>query len=295
MKHNIELMRLVGVILITFTHTRHNLEKEGLFYFIIEELPKLGTLILSLISGYLYWEISRSKSNLLSKKIKSLVIPYIIANAIVMIPALILNYSFNLNFLPSRLSYDSTLLTNGILSLNGLPINSPTYFIRDLFIVFVLFELIINKNLKMLLILIPLLFFGQLLLRFDILFIFIVGVLTSEFKYKVNIFVPIVITLFLTLYLIIYFPIYIKYSISFLIFITLIEINIKFIKTGGYSFILFLYHSPIMVLTFPILSMYIINPYLNIISQIGLALILTYILFFLTKKIIFLKILIGGR
>ena len=70
MKPGIELVRLIAVILITFTHTRNNLES-GFTYFIVEELPKYGTAILSIISGYLYYTISRHKAGLFDKKIKS--------------------------------------------------------------------------------------------------------------------------------------------------------------------------------------------------------------------------------
>ncbi len=77
MKPSIELIRLLAVLLITFTHTRNNLT-EGISYFIVEELPKLGTAILSIISGYLYFEVSRKKENLFKKKNKNAIntLPY---------------------------------------------------------------------------------------------------------------------------------------------------------------------------------------------------------------------------
>jgi hypothetical protein len=79
MKPSIELIRLLAVILITFTHTRHQLD-EGLLYFVVEKLPTYGTVILSIVSGYLYVSISRHKPNIFYRKIKSLAIPYLIAN-----------------------------------------------------------------------------------------------------------------------------------------------------------------------------------------------------------------------
>ena len=57
MNYTIEIIRLVAVILITFTHIRHNFTDGPMFY-MLEVIPKYGTLILSLVSGYLYNEIS---------------------------------------------------------------------------------------------------------------------------------------------------------------------------------------------------------------------------------------------
>lgn len=81
MKPSIELIRLIAVVLITYTHTRHELDN-GIVYFIVEWLPIFGTAILSIMSGYLYYTISRKKDHLFQKKIKSLAIPFMIANNI---------------------------------------------------------------------------------------------------------------------------------------------------------------------------------------------------------------------
>lgn len=51
--YSIEVIRLLAVVLITFTHTRHNLES-GPWCVLLEEVPKYGTLMLSIVSGYLY-------------------------------------------------------------------------------------------------------------------------------------------------------------------------------------------------------------------------------------------------
>ena len=69
MKPSIELIRLIAVILIVFTHTKNELEY-GIAYVIVEQIPPYGTAILSIISGYLYFEVSRHKQNLFFKKIK---------------------------------------------------------------------------------------------------------------------------------------------------------------------------------------------------------------------------------
>ena len=54
MKSSIELIRLLALVLIVFTHTRNNLES-GIAYFIVEKIPAFGTAILSIVSGYLYF------------------------------------------------------------------------------------------------------------------------------------------------------------------------------------------------------------------------------------------------
>ena len=66
MKPSIELIRLVAVILITFTHTRNDLQS-GYVFFVVEKLPLLGTAILSIVSGYLYYTVSQKKGSLLKK------------------------------------------------------------------------------------------------------------------------------------------------------------------------------------------------------------------------------------
>ena len=71
MNYSIELLRLMSVILIVFTHTKHNFTG-GIFYILFEQIPTYGTAILSIISGFLFSEYSSTKANLLNKKIKTL-------------------------------------------------------------------------------------------------------------------------------------------------------------------------------------------------------------------------------
>ena len=293
MKYNIELIRLIAVILITFTHTRHQLT-DGIVYFIVEDLPKYGTVILSIISGYLYWNVSRAKSNLFFKKVKTLLIPFLIANLLVVIPVLLCYYLLGYNFL-NRLSFDTTLFTEGVLSLNSPPINPPTYFIRDIFIVFVLLELVVRKNWYMLLILAPLFFFGKVMLRYDILIMFIIGIVVAKYKYVVSKKYLILFLTLITFLVFIYAPHYLKYIISILIFVLIIDIDIRFYPTGAYSYLLHLYHSPIIVLSFPLIAKFVSNPYLSIFTQITIAYAVTYVLFLFTRKFKFLKIMTGSR
>ena len=293
MKYNIELIRLIAVVLITFTHTRHHLES-GVLFFIVESVPKVGTLLLSIISGYLYWTISRTKTNLLQKKIKSLLIPYLISNILIIVIAVGLYVFFNINFL-NRLSYDFSLITEGLLSLHIPPINPPTYFIRDIFVVFLMIDLLKNKNLKTLLFLIPILIFGKLLIRVDILLLFILGTATPFILNKFNKKALYILFVFASLLIYIYLPEYIKYPLAYLIFVLVIDINIKFVKTGGYSYILHLYHAPLMMLIYPFLASHNLNDPLSILLQIIFAIVMTFVIYLITRKIKFLQIISGGR
>lgn len=288
----IEFMRIAGVILITFTHMRHDFT-EGLPYFILEILPKYGTLLLSIISGYLFC-MSPFGGNLLQKKIKSLLVPYLIANLAVLVPVLVINL-FGYNYL-NRLDYDYTLITEGLLSFNSPPINPPTYFIRDLFIIFCLISLL-RKNYWALLFILPLLIFGHLLLRWDIAFLFITGFIIRKYsvenqnKLLLNgIGIPLLVLSFmffeeLQLY---------KYLIAILFFLNVINIKFRFVKTGAYTYLLHLYHCPIMVFTFPILHKIYPNPLFETLSQIGLSILFCYVIFLVIKRFR-LSIIAGNR
>lgn len=294
MHYTIELIRLIAVILITFTHIKHGFN-DGPMYYILEVIPKYGTLILSLVSGFLYNEVSSKNSNsgLVYRKIKSLLLPYLIANVLVITPVLVLNY-FGYNFL-NRLNYDYTLITQGILSLSSPPINPPTYFIRDLFIIFLIVSLIRNKTYSVLIILIPLAVFGKILLRFDILILFTIGVLFSMYRYyfekylvSILLFASALVFLFFN-YLILF-----KYVLTILLFINVMRIKLGFVKTGGYTYLLHLYHAPIIVFLYPLINKYIESPYLKVFLQIGIVTLLSLILFKVIR-VLKLNVVIGNR
>lgn len=293
MKYSIELIRLIAVILITFTHTRNDFE-EGLAHFIFRELPTFGTAILSIVSGYLYYTVSRKRKGLLKRKIKSLAIPFLIANVSVLILVLISNFIFNYNPL-NRLPLNFSLISEGLLSLNGAPINPPTYFIRDVFIIFCVIALLTQKEIKALLIIVPFLLFGTLILNSDIAFLFILGILYAKFYERINKYVLFATVFIITLIIGFKFNEFLKFPISFLIFISLLNLNLKFYNTGRFSYLLHLYHSPIIVITYPILNIYIKNPVINVLTQISIAVILILFLFVITKKYSFLRVLSGGR
>ena len=293
MKPGIELVRLIAVILITFTHTRNNLES-GFTYFIVEELPKYGTAILSIISGYLYYTISRHKTGLFDKKIKSLVIPYLIANFSILFLVLIFNYGFGYNPL-NRLSYDWSIVLEGLFSLNSPPINPPTYFIRDIFILFSIIALITQKEWKALLVLIPFLLFGKLIIRWDIAFLFVSGIIYAMASKRLNKNILLSICGLWIVVVVLFFDAYLKFPVALFLFMLTVDLKIKYLNTGRFSYLLHLYHSPVMVITYPIISYLITDATLRVVTQIIWAIAMAYLLFLTTKKIPVLKILSGGR
>lgn len=294
----IEFFRLIAVILITFTHTRNDFNS-GFIYFVFEELPQIGTILLSLISGYLFIKSSNKKTDFYKKKINTLLIPYLIANLAILFLVILAELIFKINFL-NRLNFDYTLITEGLFALNSPPVNPPTYFIRDLFIVFTIVELIKNKNLYVLIILIPLLLFGNVFLRIDIPIIFGIGSVIGYFsnwicKYKTPI---LSFLLLITVLLIAFFTtnIYvIKYPISLLIFLYIINKQMSFFNVGAFTYLLHLYHSPIMVVSYPILSKLINNEIINAFLQVLLSILFVYLLFLLTRKFPILRILTGQK
>ena len=293
MKPGIELVRLIAVILITFTHTRNNLES-GFTYFIVEELPKYGTAILSIISGYLYYTISRHKTGLFDKKIKSLVIPYLIANFSILFLVLIFNYGFGYNPL-NRLSYDWSIVLEGLFSLSSPPINPPTYFIRDIFILFSIIALITQKEWKALLVLIPFLLFGKLIIRWDIAFLFVSGIIYAMASERLNKNILLSICGLSIVVVVLFFDAYLKFPVALFLFMLTVDLKIKYLNTGRFSYLLHLYHSPVMVITYPVISYLISDTTIRVVIQIIWAIAMAYLLFLTTKKIPALKILSGGR
>uniref|UniRef100_UPI00404AB3AF acyltransferase family protein n=1 Tax=Flavobacterium sp. TaxID=239 RepID=UPI00404AB3AF len=293
MKSSIELIRLLAVILITFTHTRNELSS-GFTYVIFEEIPRFGTAILSIISGFLYVKVSNKEPNLFRKKIKSLAIPYLLANVSILLLVLICYYLFHYNPL-NRLSYDFKLITEGVFALNSPPINPPTYFIRDIFVIFSVLALVTKRNLKTLYILIPIVLFGTLILRMDVAFLFTIGCLFGIYKEKVP--KTFLISILVGLSILIYFlsPDFLKFPVAFLIFALLVDWQFKFFNTGRFSYLLHLYHSPIIVITYPLLKKVISDEIGLITSQILVAIFFVWILFLVTKKYSFLKVISGGR
>lgn len=292
MNSSIELIRLVAVILITFAHTRHDFQS-GYGFFLVEKLPTFGTAILSIVSGYLYYTVSLKKK-IFIKKIKTLLVPYLIANISVLIIVFLATSLLDYNPL-NRLSLDSSLILEGIFSLNSPPINPPTYFIRDILIIFSIISLISHKEFKSLIILVPMILFGTLLLRLDIAVLFITGLLFGHFKKSINKNLLISITFVVLILILFFLPGYLKFPISFLIFILVIDFEFNFYNTGRYSYLLHLYHSPVMVVSYPFLNSLIDNMLLKVFLQILISFSFVYLLFIATTKFKRLRILSGGR
>lgn len=293
MKPSIELIRLLAVFMITFTHTRHELE-EGWLYFLVEILPTYGTAILSVISGYLYFTVSRKKKYLFKRKIKSLAIPYLFANASVVLLVLFSYYFLGHNPL-NRLGIGPELFTEGILALNMEPVNPPTYFIRDIFLVFAVIALLTQREWKALPLILVFLVFGSLFLRLDVVGLFIIGALYGKFKDKLSRELFLGLSLAAVVVVAIWFEQYLKWPIALFIFILVVDLKFKFFNTGRYAYLLHLYHSPIIVITFPLIGANIDNPALSILSQIATASVIVYLMVLLSKRFPALTILSGGR
>ena len=247
----------------------------------------------------MYFKFSRKKENFYKTKVKTLLIPYLIANLSILFLVLIANYFLNINLL-NRLTYDHTLVTEGILSLNSPPINPPTYFIRDLFVIFTILEIIKNKNIYLLLLLIPMLFIGKLFLRLDIVALFGSGMLIAYFSYwiKMNRNIIYLILIFVTILFAYFYSGNIsltKYPISLLFFILLLNKKIMFYNVGAFTYLLHLYHSPIIVVLHPIISKFTKNEILNPVLQVLLSILFVYLLYLLTRRVAFLKILTGKK
>jgi len=181
------------------------------------------------------------------------------------------------------------------LSLNSPPINPPTYFIRDLFMIFILLEIVINKNFKLLPIVVVYAIFGKVLLRYDILMLFSLGYLYAKYSSKINLKVLIFI---LSILIILSFKTfehpYQKHIVATLLFVIIINIKMKFINTGGYTYLLHLYHSPIIIIAFIGLSKFISDDIELVIAQF-VCVIVFITLFHLIKNKLNLKFITGGR
>ena len=293
MLYSIEFLRLLSVLLIVFTHTRHNIV-DGKYYFLFEIIPTYGTAILSIISGYLFNEYSSKRSKLLKKKIKTLLIPYLISNGIVIILVLLMKI-IGFDTL-NRLTYDSSIIFEGLLSFNSEPINPPTFFIRDIFLLFCLISLF-KKNYYSILFIIPYLIFGQLFIRIDVIILFICGWFISSTKKQIvsnkNIIISLLLFLSISCISLQQYD-FMKFIISNLIFLFLFNINMSFINVGGYSYLLHLYHSPIIVIIYPILLHFFKNEILLVFLQFIFPILIIYFVYKILKYYN-ISVITGGR
>src|SRR5690606_21560955 len=101
-------------------------------------------------------------------------------------------------------------------------------------------------------IIIPLLIFGKLLLRYDILVLFLVGITIAKFEFqllkpKIKQIIIVLLTIISLFFIFKTDVATYKYPLALLIFIFVLNLKIKFYNVGSYSYLLHLYHSPIIV------------------------------------------------
>lgn len=206
---------------------------------------------------------------------------------------------FHQNYL-QHLSFDSTLLTEGILALHSPPINPPTYFIRDLFVVFVCIEMIKKRTPYLILAFLILFLFGKPFLRLDIPLLFLIGVGIVHFSTFINPYRTYILwgILLLSTSIALFYanPIdVLKFPISLFIFIYMVNKNIAFYNVGAYTYLLHLYHVPLTVVSYPLLNRIVHHPLLNSGLQLSLSFFLLYLLFLLTRNYKSLRIICGGK
>ncbi len=304
MKYSIELARLIAVLLISFTHTEHA-ELSGVWQAVFEIIPTYGTVLLSVISGYLYITISAQRAPLMGRKIKSLLIPYLIANASIVLISLGLYSTLGINLL-DRLPMDYTLITEGILALHSPPINPPTYFIRDIFVVFLLVDLVRHRNYLTLIILVPLAVFGDLLLRYDLLYLFLAGaaygyivqrIIDDKLAVSKNA-LDLSIALVAIASMIICIcvdPYHGRYATAVLLFVAILRVRVYMPPVAALSYLVHLYHAPVIVLFVYLSGMADITSPILILAQVAVSITLISLLYLITRRIPALRILSGGR
>ena len=131
----------------------------------------------------------------------------------------------------------------------------------------------------------------------DVILLFIIGSIISYYKDTIilNKKVLIFVLLCFCMLLIIMRDFYIfKFIFSILIFISLFNVSIKFINIGGMSYLLHLYHAPIIVISYPILSLYFFNNVILVLLQFFISLIILHIIYKILKYYNF-NIILGNR
>lgn len=105
--------------------------------YIKDVLARSGVPLLSIISGYLafYSYKKHGYKIFLHKKVKSLLIPFIIVNIVTLIFLQIAQHFTNSPIHAIKSVDDLSSVVQAILGINRLPVNGPLYFLRDLFLI----------------------------------------------------------------------------------------------------------------------------------------------------------------
>lgn len=151
--------------------------------------------VLTCISGYLlYWaDQDRQVDKLYRKKLRTIGIPFIAFNAVVLLATFAIQSTSPLALSYQLVPFDAWTWANALLGLTGAPINYPLNFLRDLLIIFALAPvfgwLIRNAPVKGL-ILVGLIFFndldGMLILRPSMPVLFYVGGLAAVYRWDMR-------------------------------------------------------------------------------------------------------------
>ena len=160
---------------------------------------------------------------------------------------------------------------------------------------FSIIALITQKEWKALLVLIPFVLFGKLIIRWDIAFLFVSGIIYAMASERLNKNILLSICGLSIVVVVLFFDAYLKFPVALFLFMLTVDLKIKYLNTGRFSYLLHLYHSPVMVITYPVISYLISDITLRVVTQIIWAIAMAYLLFLTTKKIPALKILSGGR
>src|SRR5690625_99482 len=136
---------------------------------------------------------------------------------------------------------------------------------------------------------------GKFILRYDVGLVFLLGILYARFYNRVSKICLLVLLGVVSVLVGIWAVEYLKYSVAFFFFILFLDIPFRLYKTGRFSYLLHLYHAPLIVILYPILEKWIFNPYLLIFAQIFLSIFIVYLFYLVTKSNSKFKILSGGR
>lgn len=142
------LMRIVLISGIVFVHIPFNDESspfqgtygsfDWLRLFLRDVVFRVGVPCLSAISGYLLFrhgEATLDYGKTIRRKAKSLLLPFLLWNSLFFLLVLILqSYGIGDGYLPDIAGASPHVLATMLFAVDGVPINLPLYFLRDLFV-----------------------------------------------------------------------------------------------------------------------------------------------------------------